>query len=303
MYENNDPIASLVHLYVDGAFGRRELVRRVMRHTGTAAAALAALSGFEELQAQQPSAVPVGVRVAADDPDIDARDITFTGDGGVMYGYVAIPKKAYQELQPGVLVVHENRGLLDHTRDVTRRVAKAGFIGLAVDLLSRQGGTHQFTDPAQQTAAYGRTNQYDRRIDLVAGLDYLKHLNWIIFNRIGIVGFCAGGQNTWDFAVNMPETAAAVPFYGAPPVLEDLDRLSTPVLAIYAERDRALTQRMLPVADGMIQRQKVFGMSIYEGVGHAFYNDTGANYNAAAAEDAWSRTIAFFNKWLRVPRA
>lgn len=302
MYENKNPIAQLVHLYIDGAFSRRELVERVMRHTGSLAAAAAALTGFQELAEAAPSEVPAGLRTAESDPEIVAGDVSFPGEAGVVYGYQAIPKKAYQELQPGILIVHENRGLVEHIKDVTRRAAKAGFNALAVDLLSRQGGTAQFTEPTQQTAAYNRTTQPERRADLLAGLDHLKRLDTIVFDRIGMVGFCAGGGNTWDFAVNFEELGAAVPFYGTPPTLEDLDRLKVPVLGIYAERDRNFTQRMLPVADAMITKQKVFGLSIYEGVGHAFHNDTGANYNAEAAADAWARAMAFFNKWLRRPR-
>lgn len=303
MYENKNPIAQLVHLYVDGAFSRRELVKRVTRHTGSAAAAVAALGGFEELRAEPPSEVPAGLRTAEVDPDIVAGDVNFPGEAGIVYGYSATPKRAYAELQPGLLIVHENRGLVEHIKDVTRRAAKAGFNALAVDLLSRQGGTAQFTEPTQQTAAYNRTTQPERRADLLAGLDYLKRLDTIVFDRIGITGFCAGGGNTWDFAVAFEEVGAAVPFYGTPPALEDLERLKVPVLAIYAERDRTLTQRLLPVADAMIRLQKPFGMAVYEGVGHAFHNDTGANYNAEAAADAWKRAMAFFDKWLRRPRA
>jgi carboxymethylenebutenolidase len=240
--------------------------------------------------------------VAEDDPDIEARAVTFPGLAGPVFGYLAFPKKAYQELQPGVIVVHENRGLVDHIKDVTRRAAKAGFVSLSVDLLSRQGGTAQFTEPTQQTAAYNRTNQVDRRDDLLAGLDFLKRQPNIVFDRIGITGFCAGGANTWDFAVNVEELAAAVPFYGAPPALEDIDKIKAPVLAMYAERDRTLTQRVFPAIDAMIRQQKPCGLNVYEGVGHAFHNDTGAAYNPDAASDAWARTVAFFNKWLRRPR-
>jgi carboxymethylenebutenolidase len=100
----------------------------------------------------------------------------------------------------------------------------------------------------------------------------------------------------------MPELAAAIPFYGAPPVTDLLQGIQTPVLAIYAERDRNLTLRMAPVMTEMITRQKVFGMLVYEGVGHAFHNDTGNAYNAAAACDAWTQTTGFLNKWLRRPR-
>lgn len=302
MYEDKSTIAQLVHLYVDGAFSRRDLVKRVAKHTGSVAAATAALAAFPDAMSAQATPVPPGVRVAENDPDIVAGEVTFPGEVGIVYGYQAIPKTAYKDLQPGLLIVHENRGLVEHIKDVTRRAAKAGFNALAVDLLSRQGGTSQFTEPTQQTAAYNRTTQPERRADLLAGLDHLKRLDTIVFDRIGITGFCAGGGNTWDFAVNFEEIGAAVPFYGAPPTLEDLDRLKVPVLAIYAERDRGLTQRLYPVADALSRAQKVYGMAVYEGVGHAFHNDTGAAYNADAAADAWARAMAFFNKWLRRPR-
>jgi carboxymethylenebutenolidase len=301
MYESKDPIDNLVHLYVDGAFDRRQLIQRVVKRTGSIAAAMAALAGYDELLAQPPSPVLPGVRVEETDPDIEARDVTFAGEAGTLFGYLAIPKTAYRELQPGVIVVHENRGLVDHIKDVTRRVAKAGFIGLSVDLLSRQGGIAQFPEPTQQTAAYGRTTQPERRADLLAALDYMKRLDTIVFNRIGMVGFCAGGGNTWDFVANFPETAAAVPFYGAGPALENVERIQTPVLGIYAGQDPNTTRGILPVADAMVRLQKTFGIAVYEGVRHAFHNDTGAAYNAEAAQDAWAQAIKFFNKWLRRP--
>jgi carboxymethylenebutenolidase len=304
MYESKNPVDQLVHLYVDGAINRRDLVRRVARHTGSMAAALAALSGYEDLRAQTPpQGCPAGVSVPADAPDLITADVTFPSDDGArLFGYQAWPKSATEKM-PGVIVIHENRGLVEHIRDVTRRAARAGFVAVSVDLLSRQGGVGQFPEPTQQTAAYGRTSPIERRMDLVGTLAYIKSLPMCQFDRIGITGFCAGGANVWDFIVNVDELGAAVPFYGAPPALEDLERVRTPTLAIYAERDRALTMRLFPVANAMIQQQKVFGMVVYEGVGHAFHNDTGANYNAEAACDAWARTVAFFNKHLRSTRA
>jgi carboxymethylenebutenolidase len=300
MYENDDPVHQLVHLYVDGAFGRRELMKRVARYTGSMAAAAAALGGFEELKAQ-PSPCPANIRVPVDAEDLVVQDVEFSGEGGKIFGHFAYPKNLTEQ-QPGIIVIHENRGLVDHIKDVTRRAARAGFVALGVDLLSRQGGTQTFTEPTQQTAAYGRTTQEQRRADLLAGLDFLKFNEHVVYDRIGIVGFCAGGANVWDFIVNVPETAAAVPFYGAPPVIEDLQKIQTPVQAMYAETDRALTLRMAPVMTEMITRQKTFGLNIYQGVGHAFHNDTGAAYNAEAACDAWARTVAFWNKHLRRPR-
>ena len=303
MHDDKSPVGELVHLYVDGAFGRRELIDRVIKVTGSMAAAIAVLGGYEEMNAQS-TPVPPGVKVAENDPDIEGRDVTYQGLNGALYGYLVIPKRARQEQQPGVIVIHENRGLVEHIRDVTRRVAKAGYVALGVDLLSRQGGSAQFTEPMQQTAAYGRTNQIDRRADLIASLDYLKRQDsYVIHDRIGVVGFCAGGANVWDLAVNVPELAAAVPFYGAPPLIaEDVARIQTPVLAIYAETDRNLTRNMQAAATLMSMATKSYGLMVYEGVGHAFHNDTGAAYNATAAMDAWARTIAYYDKWLRRPR-
>ncbi len=298
--KEKDPVHELVHLYVDGAFDRRELISRVTRLFGSGAAATAALGGYSEVLAQTPSACPANIKVPLDAPDIVARDIEYTTGGVRMFAHFAYPKGVDGKM-PGVIVIHENRGLVEHIKDVCRRMARAGFAAIAPDLLSRQGGVQAFPEPTQQTAAYNRTTVDERRIDLISALDYLKFTPFVQHDRIGVVGFCAGGANTWDLVVNLPELAAAVPFYGPPPAVETIAGVQTPVLMIYAERDRALTARMAPIITEMLTRQKVFGVRIYEGVGHAFHNDTGANYNAEAACAAWAETVAYFNKWLRVP--
>ncbi|MBZ2177191.1 MAG: dienelactone hydrolase family protein [Acidobacteria bacterium] len=301
MHDSKDPIEELVHLYVDGAFNRRELVARVTRMLGSPAAAVAAVSGLAELEAQGPGACPAGVRVPVDAPDIVARDIEFAGAESPIYAHFAHPRNM-QGPQPGLIVIHENRGLVEHIKDVCRRAARAGFVAIAPDLLSRQGGVQAFAEPTQQTAAYNRTTVEQRRSDLISALDYLKFSPLCQFDRIGALGFCAGGANVWELAVYLEELAVAVPFYGTPPAVEVLQRIQAPVLAIYAERDRALTARMAPVLSELLARQKRFGFSVYEGVGHAFVNDTGANYNATAACEAWAQAMTFCNKWLRAPR-
>ena len=231
MYENDDPVHQLVHLYVDGAFGRRELWKRVAKYTGSMAAATVALGGFEELKAQ-PTPCPAGIKVPVDADDIVVQDVEFmASDGAKIMGHFAYPKDM-TEPQPGVIVIHENRGLVDHIKDVTRRTARAGFVAVGVDLLSRQGGVQAFPEPTQQTAAYGRTTVEQRRLDLIAGMDYLKNSDRVVFDRIGVFGFCAGGANTWDLIVNVPELAAAIPFYGAPPTAEQMANIRTPVLAM-----------------------------------------------------------------------
>src|SRR5712692_10129996 len=296
-----DPVAKLVHLYVDGAFNRRELISRVAGYTGSMAAAIAALGGYSVMQAADNTpACAVDASVPADAPDLNVSDVQFPGDAGVIFGHLAYPQTATPQILPGVIVIHENRGLVEHIKDVTRRVARAGFVGLGVDLLSRQGGTDQFADATQQVQAYGRTTQYERRSDLIASLDYLKHLDFVRFDRIGTVGFCAGGGNVWDLVLYLPELAAAVAFYGSPtPPLDQLYGIQSPVLAIYAELDRALSLRMPDVISGMLTKQKTFAFRLYEGVGHAFNNDTGPNYNASAACDAWAQAMGWFNKFLR----
>lgn len=296
MYPSENPLDELVHEHVDGAFDRRELMRRVTRLTGSASAAIAALAGFEVLQAQ-PSVVPPGVVTLANDPTLVVEDVEFPGEAGKVLGHFAYPK-GLTAAQPGIIVIHENRGLVDHIKDVTRRAAKAGFVAVGVDLLSRQGGTAAFAAD-QLTAAYGRTLPVERRADIIAALDFLKFRKDVVWNRIGVTGFCAGGGNTWDLVANVEEIAAAVPFYGAPPAMDMIARIKTPVLAMYAERDRNLTQNMMNFAVQMSVQQKQYGMQIYEGVGHAFHNDTGAAYNAEAAADAWAKAMAFFNKFLR----
>jgi len=296
---NDDPIHELVHLYVDGAFNRRELMARVSQYAGGAASAAAALAalgvGAAEAQTTRPAiSVPEGAL------GIQTRNVTYPGQGSQLYGYLAWPDPLPAQPVPGVIVVHENRGLVDHIKDVTRRVAIAGYVGLGVDLLSRQGGTSQFTDATQQQQAYNRTNVVDRWSDLVASLDYIKHESMVRFDRIGIVGFCAGGGNIWGLIPTVPEMSAAVIFYGAPtPPVEQLDLIQTPVLAMYAELDRALSLNMPAVISGMLTKQKKFAFRLYEGVGHAFHNDTGPNYNADAASDAWGQTLAWFDKFLR----
>ncbi|MEP7362796.1 MAG: dienelactone hydrolase family protein [Acidobacteriota bacterium] len=296
--EKEGPIDSLVHLWVDGAFNRRELVRRVAKYTGSVGAAIATLQGYEAY-GQSATACPADVKVPADAPDLITQDVTYPSEDSSVMGYLAYPKSGPPKM-PAVIVIHENRGLVEHIRDVARRVARAGFVAIAPDLLSRQGGVAQFPDATQQSQAYNRTTPVERQADLIATLGYIKTVPSVIHDRIGTVGFCAGGGNAWNLALVAPELRAVVPFYGTPvPALDRIANLQTPALAIYAERDRNLTISMAPVMSAIIQQQKTFGFVVYEGAGHAFHNDTGAAYNAPAACDAWARTIAWFDKHLR----
>jgi carboxymethylenebutenolidase len=297
----NDKISSLLHLYEDGAFDRRELVRRLAKYTGSLATAMALTesAGF----GQTAAACPGDVRVSENDPAIIAQDVTLHGEGGPLFAYQVFPRSSVGTRTPAVIVIHENRGLNEHIRDVTRRVAKAGFIGLGLDLLSRQGGTMAFPDPEQAGAAYNRTRPEERRQDMNSALLTMLEQEYVVPGKVGIVGFCAGGGNAFDLAVNTDRLAAAVVFYGTPLATDAVANLRAPLLGIFAELDRGTNARLPALMTALSDQRKTFGLHIYENTNHAFHNDTGARYDAGAACDAWAKTIAFFNRHLNGPTA
>jgi carboxymethylenebutenolidase len=293
---SDDKIGSLLHLYEDGAFDRRELIRRLAGYTGSVAAATAITesAGF----AQTSPGCLDSVRVAENDPGILAENVTIHGEGGPLFAYQVIPRASVGKPTPAVIVIHENRGLNDHIKDVTRRVAKAGFVAFGLDLLSRQGGTAAFPDPEQAGAAYNRTRPEERRQDILSALYTLLDQKYVS-GKVGALGFCAGGGNVWDAAVNTDRLSAAVAFYGTPlPPTESIANLTAPVLAIYAELDRGTNARLPAIFTALMDQRKTFAIHVYENTNHAFHNDTGARYDPGAACDAWSKTIAFFNRHL-----
>jgi len=298
-HNDQSHIEELAHLHVDGAFDRRELLRRVACVTGSIAAATLAL---EAVGLSAPAAddelctCPEDVRVPEDAKDLEVlHRVEFPGDAGTLFAHQARPR--YAKPLPGILVIHENRGLNDHMRDVTRRAARAGFVAVGLDLLSRFGGTPD--DPEAALRLYQQTTADGRLADMLSAVDYLQNLDMVQGHTVGAVGFCAGGGNCWHLALHTEALAAAVVFYGAPvPPVDELATLASPVLAIYAELDRNLTRSVLPVITRLEDLQKPFGFHIYEGTNHAFHNDTGANYHHIAACGAWCKTAAFFQKHL-----
>jgi carboxymethylenebutenolidase len=242
---------------------------------------------------QQVATVPASV--SPDDPAVEAGSVAFPSGADTVAGYLAHPKK--DGTFPVVLVCHENRGLTAHIQDVTRRVAKAGYVGLAVDLLSRQGGTAQVGD-ANAPGALGNIAPEQFTQDFKNGWTYLQSLSYAEAQRVGMVGFCFGGGITWRVAVGMPELKAAVPFYGPPPAESDLPKIQAAVLAIYGELDQRITGTAAAIEAAMKANGKIFEKVIYPGADHAFHNDTGPRYNPEAATDAWKRTLAWFGKYL-----
>ena len=291
----------LIHLYVDGGLNRREVVTRLAKLLGGTGAAIAALqsAGFGQVVQQ---ACPANIKVAENDPAIQWENVTFPGDGFSMRGLLARPKNQ-TDPQPAVIVLHENRGLVEHIRDVTRRAAKAGFVALGVDLLSRQGGTEVFPDDTARGAAYGRTLQPERYNDLYMAIEYLQRQSFVVWDRIGAVGFCAGGGNILHGVYNKMPLQAAVPFYGTPPANPLPSDVTTPVLCIYSDTDRNQAIRIADVANSFVNSRNTFGIHLFKGTGHGFHNDTGAVYDPVAACEAWARAMDFFNIHLRAPRA
>ena len=244
-----------------------------------------------------PTAV-VGGTVSPDDPAIEAGPIQFLGEGATLLGYLARPKG--DGPFPVVLVCHENRGLTEHIQDVTRRLAKAGYVALAVDLLSRQGGT-EAVGSSNVPGVLGNTPSEQFVSDFASGWQYLQTLPFADAERVGMVGFCFGGGVTSLVATHMLELKAAVPFYGPHPPVEDVPNIHAAVLAIYGELDQRINQGIPAIEAAMQQNNKVYEKVIYPNADHAFHNDTGSRYNPEAAQDAWARTLAWFGEYLAAP--
>jgi carboxymethylenebutenolidase len=197
---------------------------------------------------------------------------------------------------PAVVVIHENRGLNDHIRDVARRLAKAGFVALAPDLTSRAGSTDML-NPDMARAYLSAAEPADLVADLSAGVDFvLTQAGVRPAGKVGVVGFCLGGGYTLRLAASNQKVAAAVPYYGpAPMPIDMMKNTSAAILAHYAEMDDNVngTRDMLEMV--LLGAGKTFQKTIHPGTRHAFNNDTGANYHEAAAITAWEETLAWFN--------
>jgi carboxymethylenebutenolidase len=244
------------------------------------------------------SAAGVPNSVAPDDARIVAEAVTFPGQDAELRGYLARP--AAEGSYPIVLVCHENRGLTPHIEDVTRRVAAAGYVGLAVDLLSREGGTSAVADAASIPGLLSGAPPERHVQDFTSGLEYVKTQPYARADSVGMVGFCFGGGVTWLVAANLPELRAAVPFYGPPPPAEQLPNVKAPVLAIYAERDERINSSIPSVESALQQSGTTYRKIIYPGVDHAFHNDTGQRYSPDAAQAAWGETLSWFGQYLNV---
>jgi carboxymethylenebutenolidase len=230
------------------------------------------------------------------DPAVVASEVQIPAADTNLIGYLARP--ASDDVSPVILVCHENRGLTPHIQDVTRRFAKAGYVGLAVDLLSRQGGSAA-VGQENVPGALGNIPPDQFVEDFKSGWRYLQGQSFADAARVGMTGFCFGGGVTWRVATQMPELLAAVPFYGPHPPVEDVPNIRAAVLAIYGELDSRINFGIPTIEQAMMENNKIYEKVIYQGADHAFHNDTGSRYNPEAARDAWEKTLAWFEQYVR----
>jgi len=269
---------------------RRAFMGEMVRIAGSVAAAELLIAGI----AASPAAAAI---VPANDKRLRATDVYVRMPGVHAYrAYIAMPRKPGR--RSAVLVVHENRGLNFHIRDVARRVALAGYVALAPDFLSPVGGTRGTEDEARE--AIGRLDLAAATSDAVRLLDYLRDRRSST-GKVGAVGFCWGGAFVNRLAVAAGNKLdAAVAYYGPAPDPSEAVKVQTPMLIHDAGLDERVNATSFPWVEALRKAGKTVDLHVYKGVNHAFNNDTSAErYNKAAADLAWGRTLAFFNKHLR----
>lgn len=283
-------LLNLFDRYVHGLINRREFLEGASKFAvgGLSAAAILESLNPKYVQAQQ---------IPEDDPRLKIETIEYPSPqgSGTIRAYLARPANSSGNL-PGVVVIHENRGLNPHIKDVARRTGLAGFLALAPDALTPLGGYPGNDDE-------GRTlqRQLDRgkmTEDFVAAALHLKS-HPECSGRIGVVGFCFGGGMANTLAVRLPDLAAAVPFYGGQPAAEDVPKIKAPLLLHYAGLDARVNKGWPDYEAALKANGVTYTAHIYEGANHGFHNDTTPRYDQAAATLAWQRTIDFFNQRLR----
>lgn len=278
-------IINLYDEYTHKPLSRQEFLRRLILLTGSTAAAMSVLPQIE-----------VNAANAAVTPDMDlfTERISYPGVNGPMQAYVARPQA--EKPYAAVVVIHENRGLNAHIEDVTRRAAKAGYLAIAPNALSPLGGTPASEDEAR--TKFQELKAEDSVQNFIRVFDYLpsrKDYN----GKAGCVGFCWGGAMANTLAVKIPSLKAAVAFYGRQPGAAEVADIKAAVQLHYAGLDERINAGIKDYEEALKANKVNYELYMYEGVNHAFHNDTApTRYNEAAARLAWQRTLEFFTKWL-----
>jgi carboxymethylenebutenolidase len=281
-------ITNLYENYRQGNYARRDFLKKLALLTGSTVAATTLLPILED-----------NSLTAAEKKKKIMKTITefttYPAETGEMKAFLAKPAKGKKF--PAVIVIHENRGLVPHIRDVARRMAEEGFLSLAPDALSPVGGTPE--DVSNVGELFAKLDNKQTINNFVAAVKYLKtHPN--SNGKVGCTGFCWGGGMTNQVAVNAPDLDAAVPYYGMQPKPEDVEKIKAPIMAHYAGNDERINAGIPAFEEALKKNNKEYQIFTYPGAGHAFNNDSNPQrYNEEAAKLAWGRTVSFFKEKLK----
>jgi carboxymethylenebutenolidase len=282
-------IINLFDEYTHKPLKREDFLARLIKMAGGTAAAMAILPQLEGKYA-------FANQISEEDEDLKIENISFSSKNCTMKGYLVSPKNQTVPLG-AVMVIHENRGLTPHIKDVTRRVAKAGYIALGIDALSPFGGTPENEDEGR--ALFPKLDVGQNIENLKSGLDYLRGLK-NCNGKTATVGFCWGGGMANAMAVVDPQLKAAVPYYGRQPNAADVPNIKAKLLLQYGGLDERINEG-IPAFEEALKANKIdYKVYVYEGAQHAFNNDSSpARYNAEVAKVAWERTLDLFSEVLK----
>ena len=275
-------IIDLYDSFTHGVINRRSFLDRLAGIAGSSAAALALLPLLQNDYARAAMVAPDDARLAIDEVSYDAG-------GTRIGGYLA--RLEAKGKRPAVIVIHENRGLNPHIKDVARRLALEGFLSLAVDMLSPLGGTPADEDKGREMIGTLKADETAHRI--AAAVPFLEH-HAESTGKVGVVGFCWGGGMVNRVAVLAPDLKAAVAFYGVQPPAAQVPSIHAALLLHYAGLDSRVNAGIAAYEAALKANHKAYTIYVYPNANHGFNNDTSSRYDKAAADLAWMRTIAFF---------
>ena len=274
--------------YTHRPLRRDEFLNQLARLAGGTAAAMTILPALEGSYA-------ASAQVAEDDPSIQISTAEFPSPNGTMKGYLVQPSQM-KGLLGAILVIHENRGLTPHIQDVTRRIAKEGFIALGIDALSLMGGTP--TNEDEGRALIGKLDPKQNIENIQSGLAFLRTLK-NSNKKTGAIGFCWGGGVVNDLAIVDPALTVGIPYYGRQPAAESVSKIKAHMMLHYAGLDERINAG-IPAYEAALKANQVdYQLFVYEGAQHAFNNDSSpARYQEATAKLAWKRSMDFCKKYL-----
>jgi carboxymethylenebutenolidase len=281
-------IVNLYDTYSEGLMDRREFISKLAVLAGGTAAACSLMPLLENNYA-------IANVIPENDPRIQSENIQYPGVAGDVNAHLVLPKG--ENRVPGVIVIHEIWGLNPHIKDVARRFAVEGFMAIAPDALSPLGGTPD--DPDKARPMFQRLDNKETVDNFVAAVKYLQ-THPRSNGNVGVTGFCWGGGMANQVAVNSPDLKAAVPYYGAQPLSEDVPKIKASMLIHYAGDDERINKGIPAFEEALKKANTDYKIFMYEGAKHAFNNDTNAaRYNKEAAQLAWKRTVEFFSEKLK----